>query len=367
MEGMDPKLFRTLLAWSVTLLLIALLGAIAAPFASAFVLAAAIAVPTFPLHGRIERALGGRKNTAALLSVLTLALLVVIPVAFLLSVLAVETARGYRFLEEAAAYGRIPGLGEILDHPAVAPITHRGRQLLASFGVDLKANLLPAAKQGLGLLLAFASGALKNVFLFTVELFLMLLVLFFLYRDGAALAKQAWALVPLPDDETARLRESLSRTTTAVMVGIVGTSLLQGVLGGVGFWISGLPSPVLFGGVMAFASVIPFVGTALVWIPGAAYLVATGSPWGALFLAVWGLAVVGTADNFVRPLLISGSAGVSLPLMALGALGGFAALGVPGVVVGPLTVSTAVTLLAIRDDRSKVAPDTDDGGAEPGE
>jgi predicted PurR-regulated permease PerM len=118
---------------------------------------------------------------------------------------------------------------------------------------------------------------------------------------------------------------------------------------------------------MAFASVIPFVGTALVWIPGAAYLLATGHPWGALFLAVWGVAVVGMADNVVRPLLISGSAGVSLPLMALGALGGFAALGVPGVVVGPLAVSLAVALLEILRDRGTAAPDADEGGAEPGE
>jgi predicted PurR-regulated permease PerM len=364
---MDPKLFRTLLAWSATLLLIALLGAIAAPFATAFVLAAAIAVPTFPVHERIERVLGGRKSAAAALSVLILALVVVIPVAFLLSILAAEAARGYRFLEEAAAFGRIPGVGEILDHPVVAPFTARGRQLLDSFGVDVKTNLLPAAKQGLGLLLGFASGALKNVFLFTVELFLMLIVLFFLYRDGAGLAGRAWELVPLRGRETARLREILTRTTSAVMVGIVGTSLLQGVLGGVGFWISGLPSPVLFGGVMAFASVIPFVGTALVWVPGAAYLLATGSPWGALFLAVWGLVVVGMADNVVRPMLISGSAGVSLPLMALGALGGFAALGVPGVVVGPLAVSLAVALLDILRDRRSASAEAEDGGAEPGE
>jgi predicted PurR-regulated permease PerM len=360
---MDPKLFRTLLAWSFTLLLIALLGAIAAPFATAFVLAAAIAVPTFPLHERFERVLGGRKSAAAALSVTLLALVVVIPVAFLLSILAAEAARGYRSLEEAAASGRIPGFAEILEHPALKPTAGRARHLLESLGVDVRTNLLPAAKQGLGLLLGFASGALKNVFLFTVELFLMLVVLFFLYRDGAGLAGRAWELVPLHGHERARLREILARTTSAVMVGIVGTSLLQGVLGGIGFWISGLPSPVLFGGVMAFASVIPFVGTALVWLPGAAYLLATGSPWGALFLAVWGVAVVGMADNVVRPMLISGSAGVSLPLMALGALGGFAALGVPGVVAGPLAVSLAVALLEILRDRRAAPPETGGDGS----
>lgn len=375
---MDPTLFRTLIAWSLALLLLALLGLIAAPFGSAFVLAAAIAVPTYPLHERIERALGGRKGRAAALSVLLLALVVVIPVASLLSLLAVEAAAGYRFLEEAAASGRIPGLVEILEYPAVAPLAARARELLDSFGVDLKANLLPAAKQALGLLVGFASGAIKNLFLFTVQLFLMLAVLFFLYRDGATLAERAWGLVPLPEDEKALVRGNLARTTTAVMVGIVGTSLLQGVLGGLGFWIGGLPSPILFGGVMAFASVIPFVGTALVWIPGAAYLLATGSPWGALFVAGWGLAVVGTADNFVRPLLISGSAGVPLPLVALGALGGFAALGVPGVIVGPLAVSLSLSLLEIRgpgngirvgengteqDDSPGGAP-TDSGGSE---
>jgi predicted PurR-regulated permease PerM len=364
---MDTTLYRTLVAWSLTLVLIALLGAIVAPFGTAFVLAAAIAVPTRPLHARIERLLGGRKGRAAALSVLLLALLVVVPVATLLSLLAAEAAKGYGFLEAAAAEGRIPGLGEILAHPSVAPYASRAQHLLDVLGIDLKANLLPAAKQGLAMLLDFASGALKNVFLFTVELFLMLIVLFFLYRDGSALSARFWELVPLPEDEKALVRGNLARTTSAVMVGIVGTSLLQGILGGIGFLIAGLPSAVLFGGVMAFASMIPFVGTALVWIPGALYLLATGSPWGALFLALWGVLVVSMADNIVRPLLISGSAGMSLPLVALGALGGFAAFGVPGVVVGPLAVSLSITLMELlRARRAPTPPPAGEGGPEAG-
>jgi predicted PurR-regulated permease PerM len=344
---MDPTLFRTLTAWSFSLLLLYVLGAIAAPFATAFVLSAAIAVPTYPVHARVERLLNGRKGTAAALSVLLLAVVVVVPVTGLLSLLAVEGAKGYRFLEDAAASGRIPGTDEVLGHPYVAPAAARVQHLLDTLGVDVKATLLPAAKEGLGLLVAFASGALKNVFLFSVELLLMLVVLFFLYRDGAALADTVWEFVPLPPDEKALLKGNLARTTSSVMVGIVGTSLLQGLLGGFSFWVAGLPSPVLFGAVMAFASMIPVVGTALVWIPGAAYLFATGSTWQGVFLCAWGLAVVGTADNVVRPLLMSGSAGLSLPLVAIGALGGFAAFGVAGVVVGPLAVSLAVTLLEV--------------------
>jgi len=128
------------------------------------------------------------------------------------------------------------------------------------------------------------------------------------------------------------------------------TALVQGTLLGVGFWVTGVPSPVVFGAVSAVASFVPFVGTALVWIPAAIYLWVQGVLWKTLFLVIWSLAIVGTADNFLRPLLVSGKSEVGTLTVFFGGLGGLAAFGFVGLFVGPVILALVLALLEFVDE-----------------
>jgi len=189
-------------------------------------------------------------------------------------------------------------------------------------------------------------GALGTLVSFTVMLF----VLFFFVRDGGSMARTALRLVPLPPERKERLSHHMEEVTRAVVFGTVVTALLQGVLVGVGFAIAGLPSAVVFGVVAAVLSVVPFGGTALVWLPGAGYLWMQGEIGWAIFLLVWGGAIVGLADNVVRPMLISGRTEVPTLAVFIGVLGGLSAFGFVGLFLGPLIIALAIALLRFADE-----------------
>jgi predicted PurR-regulated permease PerM len=293
-------------------------------------------------------------------------LVFVLPTVGLVALLAGEASDTYRILESAAQSGKVPGFDAIRVHPSVAPWVGRGESLLRSFNVDLGADLLPAAKQAVSSLLGFASGLLKNVFISLFNLLLMLVILFFIYRDGRRLQEQFWAVIPLPGADKKVLKENLSQVLTAGVLGILGTCIIQGFLGGIGFWIGGLPSPVLFGSLMAISALIPFVGTALFWVPGGIYLLLAGKTAKGIFLLAWGVLVVGSADNIIRPLLIGGRADLPVSLMALGAIGGFAAFGLMGVVIGPVLISLSLVLFAMYKARAHPAAEPGPNGEGPG-
>jgi len=139
----------------------------------------------------------------------------------------------------------------------------------------------------------------------------------------------------------------------AVMYGIVLTCLVQGTLGGLGFWVAGLPSPILFGALMAICALIPIIGTALIWLPGALYLLMHGQTMYALLLIAWGVVVVSGIDNIIRPLFISGIAKLHILIIVLGVLGGILAFGITGVVAGPVIL--ALVLVFFEESRQETA------------
>jgi predicted PurR-regulated permease PerM len=185
---------------------------------------------------------------------------------------------------------------------------------------------------------------------------LMLFVLFFVLRDGPAVAQQVVQMLPIEDRRRARLWQHLADVTRAVFLGIGLTALVQGILVGVGFWIAGLPSPLVFGVIAVLVALIPMVGSALVWVPGALFLAANGDYGYATFLAVWGAVVVGMVDNFLRPMLISGRADVPTLAVFVGVMGGLAAFGFIGLFVGPIVLGLLVALFRYESEERAAAP-----------
>lgn len=369
-DAMDRKVFWALVAYTVVLLCVYLLYLLLAPFGTAIVWAAIVGIATFPLYERLRGRFRGRDGTASAVMTLLVLLVLVLPAVGLVVLLAGEAADTYRVLEAAAQSGKVPGVDAVRAHPYLGPIVGRGESLLRGWNIDIAADLLPAAKQAISSLLGFASGILKNVFISLFNLVLMLVILFFVYRDGHRLQDEFWAVIPLPAEDKATLKENLSRVLTAGVIGILGTCLVQGLLGGIGFWIGGLPSPVLFGSLMAIAALVPFVGTALFWLPGGVYLLLAGKTAKGIFLLIWGVLVVGSADNLIRPLLIGGKAELPVSLMALGAIGGFAAFGLMGVVIGPVLLSLSLVFFAMYKARAhpsaESGPSGDDAGGQGG-
>jgi predicted PurR-regulated permease PerM len=187
-------------------------------------------------------------------------------------------------------------------------------------------------------------GALGTV----VSFALMLFVLFFVLRDGREVSRRLVAQLPIESTQRGRLWRHIVDVTRAVFIGVGLTAMAQGTLVGIGFWIAGLPGALVFGVIAALFALIPMVGTAIVWAPGALFLAATGRHWMALFMVIWGVVVVGLADNILRPLLISGRADVPTLAVFIGVLGGLQAFGFVGLFLGPIVLGMLVALFRLR-------------------
>lgn len=183
-------------------------------------------------------------------------------------------------------------------------------------------------------------GAVGTVLAFTVMLF----ILFFIIRDGRSIARTGAALVPMPADRREALAQRLASVTRAVVRGTVLTSIVQGLLLGIGFAVVGMPAPVVFGVLAAVLSVVPFGGTALVWVPALITLLVQGRYGQAIGILVVGV-LVSSVDNFLKPFLISGRSPLPTVAVFIGVLGGLAAFGLIGLFVGPVVIALVLALL----------------------
>ena len=336
---MDRSLFKTLMAYSVTMLFMYLLFSILSPFLSLLVWAGAIGVITFPLYEKILERCHGREFLAAALMTAAVVLALIVPLMGLIFSLSREAANAYQYLERASGGASVLELGDIMSHPAVARWLEMVAPLTGPLHLELTEMILPAIKQGIASILNYSTGIVKNSLGFLFKLGLMLITLFFIYKDGMHFLKRFWLVVPIRAELKATMSATLVRVLGAVMYGIILTCMVQGTLGGLGFWVTGLPSPVLFGVLMAVCAPIPFVGTALVWVPGAVYLLTQDQMLHGVLLIAWGTLVVGTIDNVIRPLFISGRARLPFLVIIFGVFGGILAFGLSGVVAGPVILA----------------------------
>jgi predicted PurR-regulated permease PerM len=298
-----------------------------------------------PLQVRLTRLFGGRESAAA--GVLTVAalLLVVVPIALLAAAFAAQAVDLAARMQQSAGNLPIHDMSDLARWPLVGPVLEWLSANVAGSLAEIKSwatqaahSLLQAVTARAGALVLGAAGVVLS---FTVMLF----ALFFCVRDGAGMARAAMQFVPLAEVHKAALAERLSSVTRAVVFGTALTAVAQGLLLGIGFAIAGIPAPVVFGVTGAVLSVVPFGGTAFVWVPGVIWLFVQGDIGHCVFLAAWGLLVVSTADNFLKPMLISGQAEVPTLAVFVGVLGGIAAFGLIGMFIGPIVIAVALTLL----------------------
>lgn len=311
------------------------------PFISALLWAAILVYTTWPAFRLLRERLGLSPGWAALVMVLAAFLLIGLPLAF-----AAPTSRGdvealQRALEQLITDGTPGFVGLLVGLPYVGPSI---ADWLASWDATtegLVATIRPhagmLAQNALAILLAVLSGI--------AELLLAILLAFFFYRDGPAIAAQAEAVMEkLAGPRGLRLVGLTGDVTRGVVYGLLGTALVQGAMTTFGLWIAGVPQPVLLGVVAGVISIMP-VGAPLVWIPATIWLFVQGS-WGwGLFMAIYGAAGISSVDNIIRPWLISRGANLPLLLTMLGAIGGVLAFGFLGLFLGPVMLAVGYTLL----------------------
>ena len=181
---------------------------------------------------------------------------------------------------------------------------------------------------------------------------------FFFVRDGHLILQYVKDIMPLPDSAREDIIDRSAKMLRAVVYGIVVTAAVQGTLGGLGWWFVGLGHPVLFGFFMFITGMIPFVGTPVIWVPGALSLFINGDYTSGMILLAWGIGVVSMIDNFIRPVFISGESKIHMLVIFVGIFGGLLNWGFIGLFIGPLILSLAIFLLdlyrTIVSDKYKV-------------
>lgn len=350
---MDSLFYRRVFTLITAAIVTYLLVRVFAPFFGAIVWAAFLAFMLYPLHERWTRQLRGRAAwSAALITVLT-PIAILIPLSIVGGMFAAQAAdlagRAHDFVQGLGA----GGITQFERYPLIGPALQWLDQN-AGFGApELRDWLLSSGqtflKWGASIGGNIVVGALGTALGFGIAVVL----LYFFVRDGAAWVARGKRLIPMQPGRRDELFDHLARVTRAVVYGSGITALLQGVAVGAGFAIAGLPSYVVFGVLAALLALLPFGGAALVWLPAALYLAMVGR-WGmAIFMLIWG-AGVSSSDNVIRPMLVSSRAPVSTLTVFIGVLGGAAAFGAIGLIVGPLVLTLAAALLNYMDEN--VAP-----------
>jgi predicted PurR-regulated permease PerM len=305
------------------------------PFFSEIFLALVLGIVFHPAYAWVLRRTG-RPSLAAWICTLATGLLFLLPVTVLGMVITQEVKDVVESLNRAI--GPSGGL-EWLER-GLAFVSDK-----LGWNVEQTKEFLQTRLGGVGS--SLISNALKSLqglggWLFSSVI--TLVTLFFLFREGADLVRESKNWVPLPPQVMDDLFEETRKLMFANVYGVLAVAFAQGTLTGLGFWFSGVPSPVLWGSVAGLLSILPFIGAGLVWIPAVIYLFATGATTTAVVLLVYSLVITSNADNVIRPIVLSESAQMNTAVMFFALLGGIQAFGLVGLFAGPLVFSLAIAV-----------------------
>lgn len=331
-----PQRFQQYFFFALLILALVLMFVILKPFIVPLFLALACAVVFQPLHRRILDLVKGRKNIASFLSVFIICFVILIPLLFIGGLLFNETRSLYLHLQESGG----PSVNLNIANDTIQSYL---QTISPDISFSLKDYIDGFFGWAVGHLDSFFSGFVRVA----ASLFIMLLALFFILRDGSTLKRNYVTISPLSDQDDELIISSVVRAITSVLHGSLVVSLCQGVLSAVGFAIVGIPNPVLWGAVAALASLVPGVGTSIVTGGGVIYLFLTGNIPMAIVLVLWGSIAVGLVDNLLGPYFVKRGIKIHQFLILLAVFGGLAYFGPIGFLVGPITLSVLYELIAL--------------------
>jgi predicted PurR-regulated permease PerM len=312
-------------------------GWILMPFFGAIFWGAVLAILFAPFHRKVLARMNNRPVLAACATLSICLVLVILPIILIAVSLVNEGTAVYQKVES----GQINLRAELSNvFNALPAWVH---SIMDRLGVDslvlLQERISNAALQGSKLIATHMLSIGMNAFDFIVGFFVMLYLLFFLLKDGPALASRIQRAIPLSADNKKNLFEKFTTVTRATVKGNFLVAAAQGAMGGLAFWALGVQAPVLWAVVMAFLSLLPAVGAAIVWVPVALYFLVTGAILKGVILVAVGVLVIGLLDNVLRPILVGKDIKMPDYLVLISTIGGMALFGLNGFVIGPMVAA----------------------------
>jgi predicted PurR-regulated permease PerM len=308
--------------------------------------AVALGIVVYPLHARLVRKLHDRRSLASVISVVVVVVVVILP---LIGLGAAVTAEG------AALYQRLEGGGFGVDSlsarvqqsmPLVTGLIERVGLDPARIEEQAQTAAVTASRFIAERAVAIGQGTLRG----TIFFFLMLYLLFFFLRDGPGILDALIRALPLGDTRERHLLDRFAGVSRATIKGTLVVGIVQGMIGGIAFAVLGISAPVLWGTVMALLSILPAVGTALIWLPAAIVLMVTGQVFGGIALIFVGVFVIGLVDNLLRPILVGRDTQLPDYVILLSTLGGLAGFGLAGIIIGPTIAALFLSVWHMAED-----------------
>ena len=327
-----PTIFFMILLAAATVLSFLILR----PYLGALFMALVFYITLKPAYYFLLKIFGGRENLTSLLLV----------AAVLIAILAPLVIFGFALFDDATSlYFKLADGVERDNY--IANISAFVEKYLRVFVPEATLDVGGYIKNTLALMVSHLGAFFSSLAELMIGSAIMLFALFFLFRDGQKFKKEIFGLSPLTDNYDQDIFNFVERAVGAVVRGSLLISVAQGILVGIGFLVFGVPNSVLWGAVAAVTSLIPAIGTAVIVVPAVIYLLIVSSPALAIGLAVWGIFVVGLADNFLKPILLNRGVRLQPLLVLLSVLGGVAFFGPIGLIAGPVIVSLGFSLLRL--------------------
>jgi len=325
---------------------------VARPYINALMMSAVVAYVFYPIYNKMGRVVKSRNLRAAAVSAFIL-LLFLAPLFLVIESAAPDARFVYIRAKQKILAGELFDVScPVGKETKLCTLSNRIQEAVRD--PDVRYYLEDVVSKGTNFILAKISGvvlALPSIF---INLFVTFFAVFYLLKDGDDLVNHIKKLLPIHPKHREHIFQKLQNTTHAVVYGSLLVALIQGALGGLGFWAFGVSSPLLWGTVMAFFALVPFVGTAVIWLPTALLMIATGSStgdqfttWKGIGLLIYGFFIISGIDNILKPMLIGDRAGIHPVLILIGVLGGLAVFGISGFIIGPLALAVFKVFLDI--------------------
>ena len=308
------------------------------PFLSVLAWAVVLVIVFYPVHRRLAVRIA-RPGLRALVSCTLVVVVIVLPLIVLTTVVANELIQ---------VIPQLPArISELLASPT-SPFARISGWLQTRFGVDTvssRAFMVDQLKQSSDWLLGSSLNVMGNIVNGIVQAFFVLFTMYYLFKDGDKIVDRLPSAMPLEREQSEAIIVRTKEVVSASVYGVVAIAAIQGFMGGIAFWILGIPSPLLWAVLMAFVCMIPVAGSFLVWAPLAIYLIMTGHWTKAIILIVWGALIISSVDNLLRPKLVGGQTRLHELLVFFAVLGGISVFGLLGIVLGPVMLAITLGLL----------------------
>lgn len=354
---MDSELYQKIFFTIVFLVLIFISFLIIKPFLTAVLTGIILSYIFYPVYSKINKKITS-KNISSLVTSLLVILILTMPLFFVLNAISKEAYTTYILSKQKMVSGQFTAPCE----PAEKAVCQAANYLITKANDPRIRYYLEITIKGAATNITNSiSNILFSIPLILVDIVVILFIMFFLFRDGALFIDKLGRITPLKTEHRERVFKKLNDMAYAVVYGNIVIAIIQGTLGGIGFLVFGLPSPFMWGIIMIFASLIPYLGSALIWLPASLMLIFNGylnsdnslMTKGVLLL-LYGAVIIGMIDNLLKPKIIGSKGGLHPTLVLLGAVGGLKFLGFIGVIIGPIILTMLVAFIKIYEEEKNV-------------